>query len=97
MNTLNKILCKATDFVFGMAEFVGMTVGLIVKWAILSALGLAAGVTAFGLWLSVQTALAYATCGNGPVTQTIAFAMFGIFAAWAVVSKIGYDHLTKRK
>ena len=97
MNTLNKILCKATDFVFGMAEFVGMTVGLIVKWAILSVFGIATGATALLLWLSVPTALAYATCGNGPVTQTIAFAVLGIYAAWAVVCKIGYDHLTKRK
>ena len=96
MNTLNKILCKATDFVFGMAEFVGMTVGLIVKWAILSALGLAAGVTAFGLWLSVPY-FACITLFTKITSQWQVFAMFGIFAAWAVVSKIGYDHLTKRK
>lgn len=97
MNTLNKILCKATDFVFGMAEFVGMTVGLIVKWAILSVFGIAAGATALLLWLSVPTVLAYATCGNGPVTQTIAFAVLGIYASWVVVSKIAYDRWSRKK
>lgn len=98
MNTLNKILCKAVDFVFGMAEFIGMSVGLIVKWAILLALGFAAMVAIMFLWLSVPTVLIYAIFGNGPVTsQWQVFAIFGVIAAWTVVCKIAYDHLTKRK
>lgn len=96
MNTLNKILCKAVDFVFGMAEFIGMTVGLIVKWAILSVFGVAAGATALVLWLSVPTALAVAICDKVPSEPQV-FAMLGLFAAWVVLSKIVYDHLTKRK
>ena len=96
MKTLNKILCKATDFVFGMAEFIGMTVGLIVKWAILSVVGIAAGATALLLWLSVP----YFTCTamfSEITSHWQVFAMFGIFGVWAILSKIVYDHLTKRK
>ncbi|MBR4407744.1 MAG: hypothetical protein IKT27_05470 [Clostridia bacterium] len=95
MKTLNKILCKATDFVLGMAEFISMTVGLIVKWAILSVFGIAAVALAAFLWLSVPTALAYATCGNGPVTQTVAFAILGIYASWTILLKIAYDRWDK--
>lgn len=97
MKTLNKILCKATDFVFGMAEFIGMTVGLIVKWAILTAFGIAALALAAFLWLSVPTALAYAIFGDGPVTQTTAFAVLGIFAFWTILLKIAYDRWDKKK
>lgn len=91
MNTLNKILCKAVDFVFGMAEFIGMTVGLIVKWAILSVFGVAAGATALLLWLGIPTALLYAICGNGPASQTQVFVILGIYAAWTILLKIAYD------
>lgn len=96
MNTLNKTLCKTTDFVLGMTEFVGMTVGLIVKWAILSVFGIAAGASALLLWLSVPTALAVAICDKVP-SQTQVFAMFGIFGVWAILSKIAYDRWDRRR
>jgi hypothetical protein len=91
MKTLNKILCKATDFVFGMAEFIGMTVGLIVKWAILTAFGIAALAAALFVWLGIPSALAYAICGDGPATQTQVFAILGTYAAWTILLKVAYD------
>ena len=91
MKIINKILCKTTDFVFGMAEFIGTTVGLIVKWAILFAFGIAAVAAALFVWFSVPTAFLYAICGDGPVTQTQVFAFLGSIAAWTILLKIAYD------
>lgn len=96
MKTLNKILCKATDFVFGMAEFIGMTVGLIVKWAVLSAIGLATMVALALLWLSVPY-FACMTLFTEITSQWQVFAIFGIFGVWAILSKIVYDRLASRK
>lgn len=96
MKTLNKILCKATDFVFGMAEFIGMTVGLIVKWAILSALGLAAMVALAFLWLSVPY-FACITLFTEITSQWQVFAMLGIFASWVVITKIALDWCDRRR
>lgn len=96
MKIINKILCKTTDFVFGLAEFVGMAIGLIVKYAIIFAFTLAAMVAALLLWLSVP----YFTCTalfSEINSQWQVFAMFGIFGAWVVLSKIVYDRLASRK
>ena len=91
MKIINKILCDTVHAICATADFIGVVVGTVIKWTVLSALALSAMVAAFFLWLSVPTALIYAIFGNGPVTQTIAFAILGIYAAWVVVSKIAYD------
>ena len=96
MKTLNKILCKATDFVFGMAEFIGMTVGLIVKYAIIYAFILAAMVAALFLWLSVPY-FACTSLFSEINSQWQVFAMLGIFASWAVITKIALDWCDRRR
>lgn len=96
MKIVNKILCKTTDFVFGLAELVGMTVGLIVKYAIIFAFTLAAMVAALLLWLSVPY-FACTSLFSEINSQWQVFAMLSIFVAWVVLSKIVYDRLASRK
>lgn len=96
MKIINKILCKTTDFVCGLADFIGTVVSSVIKWTILSALALSAMVAALLLWLSVP----YFTCTtlfSEITSQWQVFAMFGIFAVWAILSKIVCDRLGNSK
>ena len=96
MEKLNNLLRKAVDGSFATADFIGAVVGTIVKWAVLSALYLSAMVAALLLWLSVPY-FTSVTLFSEINSQWQVFAMFGIFGAWAVITKILYDLLTKRK
>lgn len=96
MKILNKILCKTVHAICATADFIGVVVGTVIKWTILSALALSAGVAACLLWLSVP----YFTCTalfSEIHSQWQVFAMFGIVGVWAILSKIVYDRLASRK
>lgn len=97
MKIINKILCNTVHAICATADFIGVVVATVIKWAIFSALGLASMVAVFFLWLSVPTALTYAICGDGPVTQTVAFVVLGIYASWTILLKIAYDRWDRRR
>lgn len=92
METINKILCKTTDFVFGVAEFTGKAVGLLVTYTVL----LAFAVAALLLWLSVPVVTCMELFSEMD-QQWQAFSVLGIFAAWVVLSKLVYDRVKNRK
>lgn len=102
-NSVKKILCKTADCVSGVAEcvcnfaeFVGTAIGSLVTCTIIFVFGLAAMVAAGFLWVLVP----YFTCTtifSEINSQWQVFAMLGIFAGWAILTKIVYDRLTKRK
>lgn len=96
MKIINKIVCNTTHAVCATADLIGVVVGTVIKWTILSALALSAMVAALLLWLSVP----YFTCTalfSEIHSQWQVFAMFGIFGVWAILSKIVYDRLGNRK
>ena len=95
-NSVKNILDKAGECVCNFAEFVGTAIGSLVTCTIIFVFGLAAMVAALSLWLSVP----YFTCTtifSEINSQWQVFAMLGIFAGWAILTKIVYDRLTKRK
>lgn len=97
MEIINKILCKTANFVYSVAEFAGRAIGLIVKYAIISAFTLAAGVAALLLWLSVPYFACMAIIGNNINSIWQVYAMFGIIGGWAILSKFLYDILPNQK
>ena len=91
MKIINKILCNTVHAICATADFIGVVVGTVIKWAILFAFGIAAVAAALFVWFSVPTAFLYAICGDGPMSQTQVFAYLGFFAAWTILLKIAYD------
>lgn len=90
MKIINKILGKTVHAICATADFIGVVVGTVIKWTILSALALSAMVAALLLWMSVP----YFTCTtlfSEITSQWQVFAMFGIFGGWFVITKIALD------
>jgi hypothetical protein len=97
MTIINNILCKTANFVECVAEFAGRAVGLIVKYAIISAFTLSVSVAALLLWISVPYFAGMALIGDDINSMWQVYAMFGILAVWVILSKIVYDRLGIRK
>lgn len=99
MKIINKILCKTTDFVCGLAEFVGMAVKIVIIRAFSFAVGIsvlllgyAVGMSALFLWMSVP----YFICGTlfsdiNSLWQV--YAMIGIVVGWFILGKFLLDRL----
>lgn len=100
MKIINKILCNTVHAICATADFIGVVVATVIKWAIFSALGLASMVAAFFLWLSIPCGICRVIFGefDEPITsQWELFAVFGIFAVWVVITKIAYDRWDRRR
>lgn len=97
MTIINNILCKTADFVGRLAEFTGRVVGFIVEFTIIGAFILAVSTAALLLWMAVPYFACMTLCGDDVNSIWQLYALFGIFGAWMILSKIVYDRLGKRK
>lgn len=98
---LNRILCKPHDVAYRVAGKVGMAIGHflveIIFVAMASVVILAAGVSALLLWMSVPYFACMAIYSDDINSIWQVYAMFGIFGAWAILSKFLYDILPNQK
>ena len=94
---LNRILCKPHDVTYRITERVTVAIAHFLVEAFFITIASVVIVSALFLWLYVPCFACIAMFGDDVNSIWQLYALFGIFGAWIILSKIVYDRLGKKK